>query len=192
MRKPLAAFIAFALAGAAWGQNFGPIPQVSLTTNVPTYSAATVGAANAGTGDLFCVYGSASKTIFINEVHVLAEATSAGYGSVAYIKRSSTDSGGTATPITPVPHDSRNPTVSASVTLYTSAPTPGTTVGQIRNHFILAGSGSTFGPEAEWEFGQASDQAIVLHGVNEGACVNIVASPGAGSQWSVYTRWTEQ
>lgn len=186
----------FAIAtGRVWAEPpFGPIPQVSIATNVPTYSVADSAVSNTGTGNLICLYGSASYTAYVNNVHVMAKATTGiAIGIVSLVKYSTRPSGGTPRSETLVAHDTRNHAAASTAIAYTASPTAGTVVGTMRNHYVIPSSSATiFGPESEWEFGTDSDQAIALRGANEGLCININTSVGADAAYSFFMKWTEQ
>ena len=188
MRRLLLGILALLAVTPALAQ----VPQVSIATNIPTYGAGDVNIANIGAGDIFCIYGSATKTIAISRVHITATATSAIVVNEAVIKRSSVASGGTPVAETAVPLDSNNIAATATVTGYTVSPTPGTTVGTVVAHKLAIGvQGNTAAAsEAAHDFGYLSDQPIILHGVAQGLCVNSSAA-GAGASWAVNIRWTE-
>lgn len=182
-----------ALSCQALAQSFGPVPQVSITTNIPSYAAADAAIANTGAGNILCLYGSATKTIYINVIHATASATSATEANASVIKYSTAQSGGTPVAETVVPLDSSNAAGTAVATAYSVSPTPGTAVGTVGVHKIAIGvQGNTANTtEALWEYGIRSDQALVLRGTSQGACINVSAA-GSGGVWAAYMKWTEQ
>lgn len=195
MQRTIAALLLYlGLASAALAQSFGPIPQVSLTTNVPTYAAAVSTLANTGTGDLACIYGSATKTVFVSVAHMTGTATAAIVVPITVNKYSTAASGGTGSAMTEVPLDSTNKAATATVTSYTVSPTSGTLVGPVGSHKIAVGvQGNTATvTDGLFEYGIRSDQALVLHGTSEGACLNLSVAGGAGASWAIYFKWTEQ
>lgn len=188
MRKLIAApllYLALVGAASATGE-----PQVSTITNTPTYAAAS-NFANTGAGDIACIYGSATKTIFITEVHFTAAANAAITIVENTVRRSSVGTGGTGASPTLVAYNTDNPAPTASVTFYTVSPTPGTLVAIIDNHFygIVAQGGQP--QEIELNFGNHSDQPLTLRGTSQGFCINVTAG-GAGTQYALHIRWMEQ
>ncbi len=193
LRLGAAILLYLGLVIAAPAQSFGPVPQVSITTNIPSYAAGSTAVANTGAGNLLCIYGSATKTIYVNVAHATAIATAAIEVPVSIIKYSTAPSGGTGSALTNVPLDSNNAAATATVTAYTVSPTPGTAVGTVGAHIVAVGvQGNTASnTEALWEYGIRADQALVLRGTTQGACINVGAA-GAGGSWAVYFKWTEQ
>jgi len=205
MRVAVAAFAMALSSAAAFGQQpvipyVGPNPwgstnpsSVTTATDVTTYSAADVSIANTGAGDVWCVSGSATKTVYLLQVHLSGLATSAIVADVSVIKRSTADTGGTAIAETAVPHDSTNVAATASVKAYSVSPTAGTAVGSIMAHKIALGvQGNTATTtEAFFKYGDQGQQPIILHGTAENVCVN-VSAPGAGGSWAIYSEWMEK
>ncbi len=191
--KKLALLLLLLAPAGAQAQTFGPVPQVSTTTNIPTYAAGDANIANTGAGDILCISGSSTKTIFISEIHTTATATAAITINVSVIKRSSAASGGTPVSETVVPLDSNNAAGTATVTGYTVSPTPGTAVGTVEAHKLAIGvQGNTASfSEADMLWGNMSNQALVLRGTSQFACVNVTAA-GAGASFAVHVEWTEQ
>jgi hypothetical protein len=165
-----------------------PFP-ITGVNNVPTYSG-SIAFANSGVGDLYCVYGSATKTVKVKGIRVSGVNGSTSTTSMAVIKRSTLGSGGGLTAITVTPSDSLNPASTASAIYFTSAPTPGTTVGNIRNRYITLPV-ATSGPVSEglFQFSVYYDQPVVLRGIAEGVCVNAAS---AGASWAIDAEWTEE
>jgi hypothetical protein len=162
-------------------------------TNTPTYAAANQSIANTGAGDLFCIAGSGTKTIYIKRLRVSATATSAIVVAVSLIKRSTLDTGGTSANETEVPLDSTNAAPTATVVSYTVSPTAGTAVGAVRSRKIAVGvQGNTATTsEALFDFANYFDQPLVLRGTTQNACVNGTAA-GSGGSWAIDAEWTEQ
>jgi hypothetical protein len=105
-----------------------------LSKKVATYAAA-LGNTNtaAGTGVFLSILGSSTKTIRVHKVVICGTvATAAVYGSVVCNKRlTGATTGGTATTITPQPHDSTSGAASAVVKYYTALATAGTGGGMV-------------------------------------------------------------
>ena len=169
-----------------------PFP-VTGVTNVPTYAAANSSIANTGAGDIFCIRGSATKTIKIKRFRVSAVANTAIVVDTLIYKRSALDTGGTPLTETAVPLDSLNAAAAATVLSYSSSPLTGTTVGPVRARHIAAGTqGNTATvTEALYDFATYYDQPLTLRGAAQSACVNVGAL-GAGGNWAIDTEWTEE
>jgi hypothetical protein len=191
MRNPLAALILILLLFVCAARGTGE-PQISTMTNIPTYIAGN-NWSNTGAGDIICIYGSATKTVFVNEVHGTGISSTAITIAETMIKRSSQDTGGVSSGLVVVPLNSSNPAATATVTFYTTSPTPGATVGTIDSRYMALGNlaNTAAFQEVEADFGDLSDQPITLHGVNEGVCVNVSAG-GTGTFYSFHIRWMEQ
>lgn len=169
----------------------------------PTYSAAKVGLVPASSAtDIFTLTGSASKTIRVTRIEIAATTTSATPAvlDVLLLKRSTADTGGTSTGSpTPVPHDSNNAAVSATVLAYTANPTTGNLVGTaIRNQKLLqtlATSTATDFPQVDhlvWEFGNRPSQALVLRGINDVLAINLAgATATATASFDIAIEWSE-
>jgi hypothetical protein len=168
-----------------------PFP-VTGSSNVPSYSASVNAFANSSAGDVYCINGSATKTIKVKGIRISALASAAIADDIAVIKRSTANSGGTPTTITPVPNDSLNAAATATVKAFATAPTPGTSVGQVRSQVItIPTTAAAVSPVlALFQFTPYWDQPIVLHGVAEGICVNVPST--AGGQWSIDSEFTEE
>lgn len=170
-----------------------PLP-TTLATNVPTYRAADTNIANVGAGDIFCLYGSASKVVQIRELHASGTTNTALVASVSVIKRSAVWTNGTPVAETAVPNSSTNLPATATATGYSASPsTGGTAVGSVGAHKIAVGTqgNSANETEAEFLFGRLSDQPLTLNSASEGACINVSAA-GTGASWAVYASWTEK
>ena len=177
----------FAPTSLSW-----PTP-ITPATEIATYRAADVNIANTGAGDVFCLAGSATKTVRLSRIHVSATASSAIVVNVSVIKRSTLDTGGTPVAETEVPLDSGNPAATATATGYTVSPTAGTAVGPIDARKVAIGvQGNTATvTEAFFTYGDAGQQSVELYGVNENVCVNVGAA-GTGASWAIYFEWTER
>lgn len=99
-----------------------------------TYTAATTAktATAAGTAPFFGMCGSATTTIRVQQLTIGGTvATAAVYGDITLRKTSAATSGGTATALVKVPHDSAAAAGTATPNFYTVLPTGGTLVGTI-------------------------------------------------------------
>ena len=133
--------------------------------------------------DVFTIYGSATKTVRITHVTLNSTQTANGINDWFVIKRSTANTGGTSTTITPVPNDSLFPAATAVVRRYTANPTAlGTAVGNVAIVNIISPpvapgtSGTSYVPYI-FDF---TNNPIVLRGVAEGLAINFngAALPG--------------
>src|SRR6266568_999529 len=125
-----------------------------------TYSFSATALAGVA-GDMLLFKGSSTKTVRGTQVTI----------------------SGTAPTI--APHDSANAAATATVAIYTAAPTAGTSVGIVRAARLVLATPTTSPTLAElimWDFGvRPGAQAVVLRGVAECLAVNLSAAPTAGS-----------
>jgi hypothetical protein len=165
---------------------------------IPTYSAATVAySPYASATDVLIITGSATKTVRVKRVAVSGRSTSASNIDVSLYKHTVTaNTTGTPTNLTIVSHDSViNPSATAVVSTYGSAPTIGGTTGLMRcqqSNLSAAGSGGAATP-VEWHFGDVNDQSGVLHGVTEQMAVNLGGgSVPTGAVLNMFIEWSEE
>lgn len=169
-----------------------PLP-VTGNNTVASYSAAIVALANTGAGNLYCITGSATKTVKIKGIRVSAVATAAIVGDVSIVLRSAANTGGTSTAPTVVKMDQTNAAPTATVAAYTVAPTPGAAIGTIRSRKMAvstAGNAAT-SSEGLFQFSVYWDQPLTLRGTSELACV-VVSAFGAGASFDVDHEHTEE
>ena len=145
-----------------------------VTIGVPTaatYLAATGWFTPASSPtDVAVLTGSASKTITVLKVWVGASNTTLDntvHTQVDLVKRSTADSGGTSSAITPVPTDSAN-TATATSASYTANPTTGTLVGKINSTRITNAMPSQLIFDAS-----VMGQGILLKGTSQQLAVNL-------------------
>jgi hypothetical protein len=159
--------------------------------NKASYSCSVTAAAGV-VGDTLVITGSATKTVRVTRISFSGTATAAEDVDVTVIKRSTADTGGTGTAQTIAPHDSANAAATAVVTLYTAAPTPGTSVGTVRAAKLFAsvtGTPAVYTPIPPWDFGFGPKQGIVLRGVAQQVAINLSAAAGS---FDADIEWTEE
>lgn len=163
-----------------------------------TYSASASGFVPAASAtDIFCIKGSATKTVKITSIAV-SGTTTAGSGfsaSTTLVKRSTIDTGGTSVTDTAVPHDSGDMAATAVVTHYTANPTLGNAVGNLRAHRLsigTAGGAGNVGPLNQWDFGVRASKPIILRGVSEQLCINLGGITITGPIFSASVEWVEE
>jgi hypothetical protein len=166
--------------------------QVALMDgNKTTYSASVTGLVGVA-GDIFTIFGSATKTVRVTHMEFSGIATTAADMDVQVIKRSAVDTGGTSGAAAATPHDSNNAAATATALSYTAAPTPGAAVGtpirSIKSEIATAASQAQL---VEWDFGFGPKQGIVLRGVAQGACLAVSATQ-VGALYDCSVEWTEE
>jgi hypothetical protein len=160
-----------------------------------TYSAAISAYAPYATAqDILAISGSATKVVRVTRLEVSGRATASNQLDVQVLVRSTANSGGTPTTLTPVPHDSNNGTVTASVVTYGAAPSAGALTGVVRSAQInmsATGSGGAAVPQ-DWDFTTRNVQALTLRGAQIVAVnLNGAAIP-AGTALDLSIEWTEE
>jgi hypothetical protein len=157
----------------------------------PTYSYAPA-ALNPVTGatDVVVVTGSATKTVRIARACVDGLATTPVSFPFYLIKRTTADTGGTATNPTPTKHDTNDAAASATLSLYTANPTAGTGTTIQSGVLWLTNAGAK-----DWRcvtFGDNADEKIVLRGVAEQFAINHGgATQPTGGSLHYRVEWTE-
>ena len=161
-----------------------------------TYGAGVADVALAASAtDVFCVQGSATRIIYVKKIVVNGTATSANKANLLIIKRSTANTGGTASTLTDVPYDSQDPAGTATVKAYTANPTTGTAVGTVASsHSEFAPDGSPTLPSdvSVFDFGGDGNKRITLRGTAESLCVNFNAETITGGIAHFTTEWIEQ
>lgn len=163
-----------------------------------TYTATTAASFTAanGTGAFLSICGSGTQTLRIQRLNINGTGTALVRGNVTLRKTSTATSGGTATALVQVPHDSSSAAGTASlVNVYTVAPTAGTLVGTVGSRlrtFPLAVGASDFIPEMLWEFVGRESEAIVLRGTGECLEAGYSANPGNTTPLFLSVTWTEE
>lgn len=165
----------------------------------PTHSAVVTGLSPASSAtDIFTITGSATKTVRVTKAYCNATADAAGSLNLRLAKRSTANSGGTASTVTSASHDSTNSAASAVVRSYTANPTTGTLVGYLRGAVLAiatATAPAVTGSDTAWNFsdGFTTDQAVTLRGTGQVLAVNAggVSFP-AGSSVNCGFEWNEQ
>lgn len=164
-----------------------------------TYTAgilALVPAASAT--DIITLTGSATTTVRVVYSACSGISTAAGTTPLVALTRSTADTGGTSSTITPVSNDPNNPAPTAVLKSYTANPGAlGTLVANGRAGWLTTGTAASSGLQAgplEWSFGdEQSDQEIVLRGATAQFALNSngVSWP-AGTSLYCSVSWTEE
>jgi hypothetical protein len=163
----------------------------------PTYSANIAGLTPAASAtDFFTLTGSATKTVKVLSASCWGTSTANAVSSVTALKRSTANTGGTATNPTKTPHDSLNAAATATVAAYTANPTTGTLVGNLKTGPLttVAPASTTVSPQhGAWTFETPGDmQSTVLRGTGEVFALNGGgASFSAGASLNCSVTWIE-
>lgn len=146
---------------------------------LPSFGAGGYGAYATPT-DLITIQGSDTKTVIVTAFNMTIQATSAAIAICRFIRRSTANSGGVYSNPTPVKMSSNNPAPSASINVYTGAPTLGADNGiiaySVANIVTLTSSpyalniAQLITPSANQSTN--SQQGFVIHGANESLCLN--------------------
>lgn len=113
-----------------------------------------------------------SGVVRILKVGVSFNASAAGVTNVLLLKRSTANSGGTASTPTPVPHDSGDGACNSTVSQYSANPTLGTSLGAIRSSKIGISAASGMA-SVEWDFTKNNDKAPILRSANQSISINL-------------------
>lgn len=146
--------------------------------------------------DIFTLTGSATRTVRITHVEVSGIATTILDTSVQVFVRTTADSGGTSTSITPIPHDQNNAAATATAAAYTANPTinDGTArlirVEKVLFNLSAPSAGSESG-RLMLDFGTRPSQAIVLRGVAQQLAINLNGVTVAGPSVDISIEFTE-
>lgn len=175
-------------------------PNAGSPTYIYTVSGYT---AYATPTDMVGITGSASKTIRVHNMWMAINSTAAALQVIHFVKRSTANTGGTDGAPTGIALDSANAAPTATLHSYTGAPTPGTSVGDVRLQSIAStvvttngGAVSFFAPvniEQVNPSAVALDQTgVVLRGVAESLFLNYAGAAlttGFTATWGVL--WSE-
>ncbi len=177
--------------------NTGDVLRISVCDDITqsrTYSAAISGLSTALLAtDIFTITGANGITGKILEVGVGGVRSVAGTANLTLIKRSSINSGGSSSVVPAVPHDSDDIAASSVVRAYTSNPTPGATVGNIRATGIFFGTLAlnTTSDEHIFRFDSNSEPPL-LRSANEVIAINLAGVTILGASLNLWITWTEE
>ena len=180
------------------------VPQVGVNTanlRLNTYGSISIGLVPvASATDIWCMSGSASKTIIIHRLIISGTAGTAITTPVVILRRVSLDTGGTPATTTALPvagkYDSTNATATSVLTAYTANPT----IVDSSPTYLAAPAISfpvTTGAIAPTEinFGgwpDPYDQGLVLRGAAQQVCLNLNAVSISSGVLAISSEWTEQ
>jgi len=167
---------------------------VDIKPNIQnTYHASFQGAVTATTPtDVFTIAGAAGKKIRIKYVYVDGEQTTSGTIRVSLIKRSTLDTAGTSTTITPVASDPAQAASAATVRAYTANPTLGTAIGTFSTKLLRINvAGSTQTP-VEFDTTNGSLKDMTLSSATEQVAINFNSSTIIGNLMAINVIYTEE
>jgi hypothetical protein len=162
----------------------GPVAVLSPRQTVtyegidPTYHAALSFAPAAAATDAIVIQGSATKTVRIRRIMLSGVATAAGI-KVSFIRRSTGDTGGTSSGVTPTLADTNDPVATAQVSTYTANPaTLGTASGGGVLNFPLGVNPITSGSQDRMimAYGDYGAKSLTLRGVSDFLAINLNAT----------------
>lgn len=162
--------------------------------NAQTYSAAALAVTPPATPtDIWCITGSASKTVFVKRLYISGIATGLSTIDLIVNKHSTADTGGTSAAITAVPHDSTNAAATATVTAYSVNPAAiGTVTGSVDTFKITLSTIATQNNERAKLYGSEDMQSIRLRGVAEQICINANSVTTTGNSYNITADWVER
>jgi hypothetical protein len=172
------------------------VPQTGLSCSqesaTPTYSAASIGIVpTTAPTDIFCLTGSATRTLRVKQIRVSGTAGTAINITANLTKHTVANTGGTAasTAATGLPAltalDSAFPTTTATATGYTANPTIDSTAVVVSSQtmFLPVTSTAGGGTPATWDWSDTTAiSPPVLRGVAQQLCINYngVTTPSSG------------
>jgi hypothetical protein len=175
------------------------MPQESINTPAQkaSFSAAISGLVVAAAAtDFFTIRGVDGKRIVVNRMLISGIATAATAVPLSFIKRSTANTGGTATSPTAVPSDSTIGTAPAAVvSAYTVNPAGlGTAVGTVSAmRLILSTASASVGSTPlELNLERMFWRPIVLNSAAESLCINYGGATAAGNAIDLMVAWTEE
>jgi len=164
----------------------------------PTYVAAVTGlVVVASATDFLVLTGSASKTIKVVRAGVSGLATAILNTTVRALVRTTADSGGTSSAITPVPYDQNDPAATATAASYTANPTINDGTNRIvSSQKLLFNLGApTAGSESSrllFDYGSRPSKAPVLRGVAQQYALNLNGVTVTGGSVDAFIEFTEE
>jgi|SRR5581483_2350353 len=179
------------------GTNGIPV-QIEPSSQNATYTYAISATAPYATPqDWIVVRGSATKTIKIVRIEISGAATAATEVLFTFKKHTVANTGGTSTTPTPMQHDSNDAAASATVLLYSVAPTidaSATIWKTVRMTLAVAPAATTVNPDRYvYNVGADPFEPLTLHGVAQEFAMNFGGSAvPSGGVYDVAIVWTEQ
>lgn len=201
----LVAWLGMTVAAVA---QVGNVPAPGVTSGFiqkQSFAAVSIGLAPAASAtDIFCIAGSASKTVKVSKVEVSGTAGTLITTPAVFLRRASVDTGGTAASTIANPAntigklDSGSAAATATLIAYTANPT----INDTSPTYIRAGNvtlpttaaGTVIVPLL-WDFGDnatALTQQLTLRGAAEQACLNLQATSVSSGLMNISINWAEE
>jgi hypothetical protein len=170
---------------------------VSTEGVLPTYRYRVTDFTPAATAtDIFTISGSATKIVKITKLTISGDATANAIFDVYLTKRTTANTGGTATNPTPTKADSADAAASAVLSVYSANPSAlGTGTPMEGDHILLvnAGTPTVQTQRLEYTWGTRNDKVPTLRGVNQFLAINLNGNAvPAGTSLYVTIEWTEE
>lgn len=170
---------------------------IGILVRKNTYAAAAVSFSYAANGtDIFTISGVAGKRIRIKHISLNGTQQNISSRDVLILKRSSLNTGGTFTPITPTPFNSSFPASNVVARYYTDNPTTlGDLVGIVQAEKVIIGAASgvnVSGDDLKINFGNEDESELVLNGVNEIMAINMNGVTSSQNLINVDCKWIEE
>lgn len=175
-----------------------PIPMADNDPYRAAYGYSVVGYSTiaANPTDVFTINGSASKVIRIRQIQISGYATSASSTQLNIIRRSTANTGGTATNPTPGKRDTNDDTATATLSFYSVNPTGlGTSAGTIDGGRLglVAATGASQIDRMNFQYGWLNEKAPVLRGATDILALNFGGvAMAAGAVLDIAIWWTEE
>lgn len=170
------------------------ISMVTPSILASTYSASITGLSVAITPtDIFTIIGSNTKIIKIISISFSATKTNSSINDLILLKRSTDNTGGIFTTPIMVPHDSIDTPATAIIRAYTTNPTLGILVGNLRADKILIPSGTSSSSPIINSIDVVSTIAkpLILNGPSEIISVNLNSVSLSGASIDLNIIWIE-
>lgn len=200
----IGALVGALLAPASAQVNVVPqVGTITATLNKLTYRAVSIGLVPpASATDIFCITGSASRTIKVTGFTVQGIATTAITAPVVVLRRASVDTGGTAASTIANPantigkSDTQNSAATATLIAYTANPTivdtsPTYLAASHVSLPLTTGNASALSLTFGSNLPQFTQQ-VVLRGIADQVCLNLQAATVLGGSLNITASWTEE
>lgn len=194
-------------AGTAGGSSTTTTTATLISANKATYRVYSGGyTAYATPTDLYCIFGSNTKTVYITGMGMQVQTTAAALQTIDVIKRSTANTGGNPTTLTAISYDSTNAAATAAVTSYASAPSLGTAVATVETRIVQSATLTATPAQISFTNGVNSSvnasagdqitavtQPFTLRGTGESLCFNYKGAALTGGFTAyLFAEWVEQ
>jgi hypothetical protein len=186
------------LAGNAYTLQNNAVPVFPLPNYKATYVYAVSATAPYATPtDWIVIRGSASKTVKILRIDISGAATAATEVLFTLKKHLVANTGGTSTTPTPMQHDSNDGAATATVLLYSAAPTidAGATIWKnVRMTLAVAPAATSVNPDRfVYDFASQPYEPLTLHGAAQEFAINFAgAAVPSGGVYDVAITFSEE